>query len=506
MAAQAFGVIGLEVMGRNVAQNIARNGFPVAVFNRTYQKTLDFMNGPARGKNFKGAKDLKEFAALLERPRRILMLVKAGYATDATIDAVKPYLESNDILIDGGNALFHDTERRAAALESQGIKFFGMGVSGGEEGALWGPSLMPGGDPGAYEALRPVLEKIAAKAPADGAPCVAYCGSGGAGHFVKTFHNGIEYGDMQLIAEAYDLLRNVAGLGHEQLQQVFTEWNKGELSSFLIEITSKVVNFPDPAGSGKPLVDLIQDNVGMKGTGTWAIKEALSLQVPVPTIAAAVDARQMSANQTQRRAAEQVYPPPRASKFSGDVKAFVGDVRAALYCSKICSYAQGMAVLAAANRPRPGKGEELDAKTGYGFGIRLDEMARIWRAGCIIRATFLDDITRIFRENPNLPNLLMAERFREAIRAGNDAWRRVVTLAAQHGVATPAFGASLAYFDAYRRGRLPGAALTQGLRDFFGGHTYQRIDKPGVFHTEWTGDGAEFEVVEGKARTGTENR
>src|SRR5688572_6949063 len=415
MPLQSFGVIGLEVMGRNVAQNIERNGFPVAVFNRTYQKTLDFLGGPARGKNFKGAQDLKDFAALLERPRRILMLVKAGFATDATIDAIKPYLEPGDVLIDGGNALFHDTERRAAALEPAGIKFFGMGVSGGEEGALWGPSLMPGGDRDAYEVLRPVLEKVAAKAPADGAPSVAYCGSGGAGHFVKMMHNGIEYGDMQLIAEAYDLMRNVAGVGHEQLQQIFTDWNRGELSSFLIEITSKVVNFPDPAGSGKPLVEMIQDNVGMKGTGTWAIKEALSLQVPVPTIAAAVDARQMSAVQPQRLAAEKVYPPPKVGRFDGDVNAFVNDVKAALYSSKICSYAQGMAVLAAANRPRPGKGEDLDSKTGYGFGIRLDEMARIWRAGCIIRATFLDEITRIYRASRNLPNLLMAERFRDAV-------------------------------------------------------------------------------------------
>src|SRR5687767_7463706 len=287
---QAFGVIGLEVMGRNVAQNIERNGFPVAVFNRTWQKSVDFMDGPARGKNFKAGKDLKEFASLIERPRRILMLVKAGYATDATIDAIKPHLDPGDILIDGGNALFHDTERRAAALEPSGIKFFGMGVSGGEEGALWGPSLMPGGDQAAYDTLKPVLEKIVAKAPADGAPCVAYCGSGGAGHFVKMMHNGIEYGDMQLIAEAYDLLRTVGGLSSEQLQQVFTEWNNGELSSFLIDVTSKVVNFPDPGGLRKPLVDLIRDSVGMKGTGTWAIKEALSLQVPVPTIAAAVDA------------------------------------------------------------------------------------------------------------------------------------------------------------------------------------------------------------------------
>jgi len=506
MPLQSFGVIGLEVMGRNVAQNIERNGFPVAVFNRTYQKTLDFLGGPARGKNFKGAQDLKDFAALLARPRRILMLVKAGFATDATIDAIKPYLEPGDVLIDGGNALFHDTERRAAALEHAGIKFFGMGVSGGEEGALWGPSLMPGGDRDAYEVLRPVLEKVAAKAPADGAPCVAYCGSGGAGHFVKMMHNGIEYGDMQLIAEAYDLLRTVGGLTSEQLQQVFTEWNNGELSSFLIDVTSKVVNFPDPGGSRKPLVDLIRDSVGMKGTGTWAIKEALSLQVPVPTIAAAVDARQMSTVQPQRAAAGKAYPAPRATKFAGDAKALAADVRAALYCSKICSYAQGMAVLAAANRPRPAKGADLDATTGYAFGIRLDEMARIWRAGCIIRARLLDDIATTFRAQPELPNLLLAERFQGAIVGNVDAWRRVVGVAAQHGIATPAFAASLAYFDAYRRGRLPGAALTQATRDFFGGHTYERTDRPGVFHTAWTGDGKEYEVVEGKARTGTGKR
>src|SRR5687768_8285717 len=261
MPLQSFGVIGLEVMGRNVAQNIERNGFPVAVFNRTYQKTLDFLGGPARGNNFKGAQDLKEFASLLARPRRILMLVKAGFATDATIDAIKPYLDIGDVLIDGGNALFHDTERRAAALEPAGIKFFGMGVSGGEEGALWGPSLMPGGDREAYEVLRPVLEKVAAKAPADGAPSVAYCGSGGAGHFVKMMHNGIEYGDMQLIAEAYDLLRTVLGMSAGEMADVFDEWNRGDLESFLIEITAKILRVNDPE-TGKPLVDLVLDKAG----------------------------------------------------------------------------------------------------------------------------------------------------------------------------------------------------------------------------------------------------
>jgi 6-phosphogluconate dehydrogenase len=505
MSTQAFGVIGLEVMGRNVAQNIERNGFPVAVFNRTWQKTEDFMHGPAEGKNFKAGKDMKEFCALISKPRRILMLVKAGFATDSTIESIKPYLEPSDILIDGGNALYTDTERRAAALAPSGVKFFGMGVSGGEEGALWGPSLMPGGDPEAYKILKPVLEKIAAKAPADQQPCVAYCGSGGAGHFVKMLHNGIEYGDMQLIAESYDLMRNVAGLGHEQLQQIFTEWNKAELQSFLIEITSKVINFPDPAGSGKPLVEVIQDKVGMKGTGTWAIKAGLDLQVPVPTIAAAVDAREISMLQSERAAAEKIFPAPKSAKFTGDAKSFVNDVKAALYCSKICSYAQGMAVLAAANRPKPPAGGELDSSTGHAFGIRLDEMARIWRAGCIIRARFLDDITQTFRENSNLPNLLTAPKFSKMLLSNVEAWRRVIALGVQHGIATPAFSASLAYFDAYRRARLPGQ-LIQAQRDFFGGHTYQRYDKPGTFHTEWDGSGQEFEVVAGKARTGTDKR
>ncbi len=505
MSTQAFGVVGLEVMGRNIAQNIERNGFPVAVWNRTYEKTVDFMNGPAKGKNIKAAKELKEFCALISKPRRILLLVKAGYPTDATIEAIVPFLDKGDILIDGGNSLFHDTERRAKDLEGRGLKFFGMGVSGGEEGALWGPSLMPGGDPEAYKILHPVLEKIAAKAPSDNAPCVAYCGIGGAGHFVKMVHNGIEYGDMQLIAEAYDLLKNVAGLNHEQLQQIFSEWNKSELKSFLIEIASKVINFPDPDATGKPLLEVIQDHVGMKGTGTWTIEAALSLQVPVPTMAAAVDAREISAFQSERAAAEKLFASPKVGKFSGDVKQLVNDVKAALYCSKICSYAQGMALLAAANRPRPAQGQDLDYKTGYAFGIRLDEMARIWRAGCIIRADFLDDITKVFKSNSNLPNLLVADKFRNAITSGIDAWRRVIGLSVQHGIAAPAFSGSLAYFDAYRRSRLPGN-LIQAMRDFFGGNTYKRTDKPGVFHCEWDSTGKQFEVVAGKARTGTANR
>jgi 6-phosphogluconate dehydrogenase len=381
-----------------------------------------------------------------------------------------------------------------AALAPTGIKFFGMGVSGGEEGALWGPSLMPGGDRESYRHLEPILTKIAAKAY-DGAPCVTYCGSGGSGHFVKMVHNGIEYGDMQLIAEAYDLLKNVGGLNNSQLKDVFEEWNNGELKSFLIEITTKVINFPDPGGSGKPLMDLISDKVGMKGTGTWTIQAALSLQVPVPTMAAAVDGREISGLQAERAAAEKQLTGPRPPKFSGDLKAFIDDVRKALFCSKICSYAQGMALLNAGNQPK-----KPDGSGGYDYGMHLDELARIWRAGCIIRADFLDDITRAFKADPHLANLLLAGKFKEKILAYQDAWRRVVGIAIQNGVSTQAFSASLAYYDAYRHAKGPGN-LIQAQRDYFGGHTYNRTDKEGVFHTEWVQGGKETLVVEGKSRT-----
>jgi 6-phosphogluconate dehydrogenase len=494
MSGQAFGVIGLEVMGRNIAQNVERNGFPVAVYNRTWEKTHDFLEGPAKGKNFKAGKTEAEFVALLERPRKILVLVKAGKPVDLVIDGLKPLLQPGDIVIDGGNSLYTDTERRVAALAPTGIKFFGMGVSGGEEGALWGPSLMPGGDKESYQHLAPILTKVAAKAY-DNSPCVTYCGSGGAGHFVKMVHNGIEYGDMQLIAEAYDILKNVAGLSNAQLQQTFEEWNKSELKSFLIEITCKVINFMDPSGSGKPLVDVILDKVGMKGTGTWTIQAALNLTVPIPTIAASVDGREISGLKDERVAAEKVLPGPKAAKFSGDLKALVDDVRKALFCSKICSYAQGMALLAAANKPK-----KEDGTGGYDYGMHLGELAQIWRAGCIIRADFLDDITKAFKANPSLANLLLADKFREKIVSYQDAWRRVVGLAVAQGIATPAFSGSLAYYDAYRRGTGPGS-LIQAQRDFFGGHTYNRVDKPGVFHNEWSGAGQETLVVEGKSRT-----
>jgi 6-phosphogluconate dehydrogenase len=486
MSLQAFGVIGLEVMGRNIALNIERNGFPIAVYNRTTSKAEAFLANEAKGKNAKMGATPQAFVALLQKPRRILMMVKAGFATDATIDAVKPYLEPGDILIDGGNALYTDTERRAAALKPTGIKFFGMGVSGGEEGALWGPSLMPGGDRDSYNHLKPILDKIAAKAPSDGVPCVTYCGDGGAGHFVKMVHNGIEYGDMQLIAEAYDLLKNIGGLSNAQLKQTFEAWNESELQSFLIEITTKVIDFPDPQDGGKPLVENIRDVVGMKGTGTWTIKSGLDLLVPLPTMAAAVDMRELSMLKDERVAASNKLGGPKPAKFAGDVKQFVNDVKAALYCSKICSYAQGMALLAAANRTKE--------KGGFDFHMNLPDLPMIWRAGCIIRAVFLEEITKAFKTNPNLANLLIDEKFQSMIASRQDAWRRVVKTGIENGIGLTAFSASLAYYDSYRRARLPGN-LIQAQRDYFGAHTYERSDQPGTFiHTEWSQDQPHHEV------------
>jgi 6-phosphogluconate dehydrogenase len=470
MAGQAFGIVGLEVMGRNIALNIEEKGFPIAVYNRTYAKTEDFINNFARGKNAKGARTIQEFVQLLERPRRILLMVKAGGPVDAVINELKPHLEEGDIVIDGGNSLFTDTERRVKELEGTGIKFFGMGVSGGEEGARHGPSLMPGGDKEAYEHLRPILEKIAAKS--DSGPCVSYCGSKGAGHFVKMVHNGIEYGDMQLIAEAYDLLKHVGGLNNQQLEETFKEWNDGDdLKSFLIEITHKVINYADP-DTGKPLVELILDKAGAKGTGKWTNQVALDLGVAIPTIAAAVDARNISGLKQQRQAAAKALTGPQPSVQKGDLKAFITDVRNALYCSKICSYAQGYALLAEADRE-------------FSYGLNFVEIARIWKAGCIIRAVFLDEIMKVYKEEPNLANLLIAKRFRDAISQRQESWRRVITTAIANGIPTPAFSGSLAYYDAYRRERLP-ANLIQAQRDFFGAHTYERIDKQGTFHTEWS--------------------
>jgi 6-phosphogluconate dehydrogenase len=473
-------------MGRNIALNIERNGFPIAVFNRTYAKTVEFLANEAKGKNAKGAEKIEDFVQLLDKPRRILMMVKAGPATDATINWIKPFLEPGDVLIDGGNSLYADTERRLKELAPTGIKFFGMGVSGGEEGALWGPSLMPGGDRESYNHLKPVLDKIAAKAPSDGVPCVTYCGDGGAGHFVKMVHNGIEYGDMQLIAEAYDLLKNVGGLNNAQLLDVFNDWNKSELQSFLIEVTTKVINFPDPKDGGKPLVENIRDIVGMKGTGTWTIKAGLDMLVPLPTMAAAVDMRELSMLKAEREAASKALAGPKPAKMTGDLKGFINDVKHALYCSKISSYAQGMAMLAAANRTKE--------KGGFDFHMTLPDLPMIWRAGCIIRAVFLEEITSAFKKNPSLANLFMDEKFRAMLAEREAAWRRVVKLSIENGIGVPAFSGSLAYYDSYRRARLPGN-LIQAQRDYFGAHTYERNDNPGTFiHTEWSGSQPAHEV------------
>jgi 6-phosphogluconate dehydrogenase len=488
-----FGLIGLAVMGENLALNVERNGFSVAVYNRSREKTDKFMAERAQGRNFQATFSIPEFMAALERPRRILVMVKAGQPVDDMLAQLKPLMEPGDIFIDGGNSLYTDTARRVAEMEAANLCFFGMGVSGGEEGALNGPSLMPGGTEDAYEALKDILVAISAKA--DGDPCVTYIGPGGAGHYVKMVHNGIEYGDMQLIAEAYDLLKNTLGLTGPQLYEVFNEWNQTpELNSFLIEITAKVFEYDDPS-TGLPLVEVILDKAGQKGTGRWTVMSALELGVPIPTIIAAVNARIMSSMKSERVDAAKSLTGP-TDKYDGDVKAMIGKIRDALYCSKICSYAQGMALIgkAAAYRFDLKTGQtflpdEVDPKRPasdfYNYTLDLGEIAGIWKAGCIIRAGFLGKIKKAYKDNPGLSNLLLAPEFQETILAKQAAWREVLAMAANLGVAVPAFSASLDYFDSYRRERLP-QNLTQAQRDFFGSHTYERIDQPGKsFHTEW---------------------
>ncbi|AFY67337.1 NADP-dependent phosphogluconate dehydrogenase [Geitlerinema sp. PCC 7407] len=468
MAQQSFGLIGLAVMGENLALNVERNGFSVAVYNRTSEKTEAFMANRAQGKNIKPTYSIEEFVSSLERPRRILIMVKAGKPVDAVIDQLKPLLEPGDMIIDGGNSLYEDTDRRVADLEAAQLQFIGMGVSGGEEGALNGPSLMPGGSRGAYETIEPIVRKIAAQV--DDGPCVTYIGPKGAGHYVKMVHNGIEYGDMQLIAEAYDLLKNAAGLDHTQLHRVFGEWNQtDELNSFLIEITANIFNHIDP-DTQLPLVDVILDQAGQKGTGRWTVQSALELGVSIPTITAAVNARIMSAIKGERVAASKVLSGP-TGKYDGDMSGFVDKVRDALYCSKICSYAQGMALMGKASQE-------------FGYDLNLSEIARIWKGGCIIRAGFLDKIKAAFKDDPALPNLLLAPEFRQTILDRQEAWREVLAVAARLGIPVPAFSASLDYFDSYRRDRLP-QNLTQAQRDYFGAHTFERTDKPGTFHAEW---------------------
>jgi 6-phosphogluconate dehydrogenase len=482
MAKRTFGVIGLAVMGENLALNVEKRGFPIAVYNRTAEKTLLFMEKRAKGKDIKAAYSLEEFVQTLERPRNILVMVKAGKPVDAVIDQLKPLLDEGDTIIDGGNSLYEDTERRTKDLESTGLGFMGMGVSGGEEGALNGPSLMPGGTQAGYRDLEPILTKIAAQV--DDGPCVTYIGPGGAGHYVKMVHNGIEYGDMQLIAEAYDLMKNTLNLSGEELEKVFTEWNDtDELNSFLIDITADIFSNID-IETHKPLVDSILDAAGQKGTGRWTIVSSLELGVPIPTIYAAVNARVMSAYKEERVAASKEIAAPVAN-YQGDKQDFINKVRDALYCSKMCSYAQGMALLS-------------KASSEFGFNLDLAEIARIWKGGCIIQAGFLDKIKKAFKENPDLPNLLLAAEFKQSIVDRQAAWREVLSTANQLGIAVPAFSSSLDYFDSYRRASLP-QNLTQAQRDYFGAHTYERVDRPRgeFFHTAWT------KVAEKSLQTGT---
>jgi len=469
MAQQSFGLIGLAVMGENLALNVERNGFPISVYNRTAAVTQRFMAERAQGKNVKDTYTIEEFVQSLERPRKILVMVKAGAPVDAVIAQLKPFLQPGDMIIDGGNSLYSDTERRTKELEAENFGFVGMGVSGGEEGALNGPSLMPGGTETAYGELAPILTKIAAQV--DDGPCVTYIGPGGAGHYVKMVHNGIEYGDMQLIAEAYDLLKNALGLDNNQLQEVFAEWNTtDELNSFLIEITANIFKFIDP-DTNLPLVEVIEDSAGQKGTGRWTVQGAFELGVPIPTMTAAVNARVVSFYKQERVAASKILTGP-TGKYEGDTQDFINKIRDALYCSKICSYAQGMALLAKASK-------ELN------YNLSLSECARIWKGGCIIRAGFLDKIKMAFTHEPLLPNLLLAPEFKQSILDRQDAWREVLAVSNKLGIPVPAFAASLNYFDSYRRARLP-QNLTQAQRDYFGAHTYERTDKEGLFHTEWT--------------------
>ena len=455
-----IGLIGLAVMGENLALNIARRGFPVTVFNRTTEKVDAFLSRRVAGEPIDGAHSVGELVGRLARPRRVLLMVKAGEPIDATIAKLAPLLEHDDLIIDGGNSHPRDTARRARALEVQGLRLVGMGVSGGEEGALNGPSLMPGGRREDYDLLAPVLEAIAARAD-DGEACVTHIGPGAAGHFVKTVHNGIEYGDMQLIAECYDLMETGLGMEPAEIGAVFTRWNDGPLESFLIEITGEILRMQDPE-TGRPIVDVIVDRAGQKGTGRWTSEIALELGVPLPTIHAAVDARGLSARKEERVRAAQIFSGP---KVGGEVEDDIVDaIRDALYAAKICSYAQGFDLMRVASEAE-------------GWDIDLGAVARIWRAGCIIRAAFLGRIAQAYAADPGLTNLLLDEAFGRWLEEAQANWRRVVALAARSGVPILAMAGSLSYFDSYRRARLP-QNLTQAQRDYFGAHTVERVDRP----------------------------
>lgn len=478
-ASANIGVVGLAVMGSNLARNLAsREGNTVAVFNRSPERTRTLTTEhPEAG--FVASESYDAFVASLAKPRTAIIMVQAGKGTDAVISELVSRFEPGDIIVDGGNANFHDTIRREAEIAPSGIHFVGAGISGGEEGALNGPSIMPGGSAESYETLGPILASIAAVA--EGEPCVTHVGTDGAGHFVKMVHNGIEYADMQLIAEAYDLIRQGTGKSPAEIADIFAEWNTGELESYLIEITAEVLRQTD-AATGQPLVDVILDEAGAKGTGAWTVQNALDLGVPVSGIAEAVFARSLSSKRAQREAAADLPGPSTSwAVAEGDADAFVEDVRRALYASKIIAYSQGFDEIVA--------GAEQ-----FGWDIKKGEIAKIWRAGCIIRARFLNRIAEAYEADPGLVALVTAPYFREAVAGAQDSWRRVVQVAAGAGIPTPAFSSSLAYYDGLRADRLP-AALIQAQRDFFGAHTYRRVDKEGVFHTLWSGDRSEIETT-----------
>ncbi|MCM3477205.1 NADP-dependent phosphogluconate dehydrogenase [Caldibacillus thermoamylovorans] len=467
MAKQQIGVVGLAVMGKNLAFNIESRGYTVSVFNRSREKT-DAMMQEATGKNIVPTYSIEEFVQSLETPRKILLMVKAGPATDATIEQLKPHLEKGDILIDGGNTFFQDTIRRNKELSDLGFHFIGTGVSGGEEGALNGPSIMPGGQKEAYDLVAPILQAISAKVNGD--PCCTYIGPDGAGHFVKMVHNGIEYGDMQLIGESYFLLKNILGLSNDELHQVFSDWNQGELDSYLIEITRDIFTKIDEE-TGKPLVDMILDKAGQKGTGKWTSQNALDLGVPLPIITESVFARFISAMKDERVQASKILTGPTSGAFSGNRKEFIEQVRQALYFSKICSYAQGFAQMRVAS-------EE------YGWDLKFGEIAMIWRGGCIIRAQFLQKIKDAYDRDSQLKNLLLDPYFKDIADRYQDSLRNVIATAVMNGIPVPGFSAALSYYDSYRTKNLP-ANLLQAQRDYFGAHTYERVDKEGIFHTKW---------------------
>lgn len=468
MSKQQIGVVGLAVMGKNLAMNIESRGYSVSVYNRSSHRTEDMMQNEAKGKNVVATYSIEEFVNSLEKPRKILLMVQAGAPTDATIESLKPYLEKGDILIDGGNTFFPDTIRRNKELSEAGLHFIGTGVSGGEEGALTGPSIMPGGQKEAYELVAPIFEAIAAKV--DGEACTTYIGPDGAGHYVKMVHNGIEYGDMQLICEAYFMMKNILGLSAEELHEVFAEWNKGELDSYLIEITADIFTKTDEE-TGKPLVDVILDTAGQKGTGKWTSQNALDLGVPLPLVTESVFARFISAMKDERVAASKLLRGPEVTAYEGDKDELIEAIRKALYMSKICSYAQGFAQMRAAS-------EE------YNWDLQYGDIAMIFRGGCIIRAQFLQKIKEAYDKDPALANLLLDPYFKEIVEGYQQSLRKVVSIAVERGIAVPCFASAAAYYDSYRTETLP-ANLLQAQRDYFGAHTYNRIDKEGTFHTEW---------------------